>query len=121
MDETTAAERLARLEALDELLPALTGVLDIREVFTRVFDITRKVIPHDGLGLPLITEDRQHVVPFAVAGPLAEQPIPERVPIPVALRPMMDSAWDFRIFDDLQAAHEMAGTPPLSAAAIARA
>jgi transcriptional regulator with GAF, ATPase, and Fis domain len=111
-DAESAAERLARLEALDELLPTLTGVLDIREVFTRVFDITRKVIPHDGLGLPVITDDRQHVVPFAVAGPLAQQPIPDRIPIPDQLRPMMDSAWDYRIFDDLQSAPEMAGTPP---------
>jgi transcriptional regulator with GAF, ATPase, and Fis domain len=113
VDAAAAVERLARLEILDELLPTLTGVLDIREVFTRVFDITRKVIPHDGLGLPLLTEDRLHVVPFAVAGPLAQQPIPERIPIPEPLRPMLESvAWDFRIIDDLQATPEMAGTPP---------
>ena len=37
-------------------------------------------IPHDAVGLPLLTEDRQHVVPYAVAGPLADQPIPARVP-----------------------------------------
>jgi transcriptional regulator with GAF, ATPase, and Fis domain len=105
-------DRLARLEALDELLPALTGVLDIREVFTRVFDITRRVIAHDGLGLPLLTEDRQHVVPYALAGPLAHEPVPDRIPIPEPLKFLLDTAWDFRIVDDIQQSPELAGTPP---------
>jgi transcriptional regulator with GAF, ATPase, and Fis domain len=105
-------DRLARLEALDELLPTIAGVLDIRDVFARVADITQRVIPHDGLGLPLITEDRQHVVPFAVAGPLAQQSIPDRVPIPEAMKPFLDTAWDYRIIDDIQQSPDLVGTPP---------
>ena len=48
--------RLRRLAVVEELLPALTGVLDVREVFTRVSDITRRVLPHDAIGLPQVTD-----------------------------------------------------------------
>jgi hypothetical protein len=40
-------DHLRRLENLDELLPTLAGVLDIREVFERVSAIARRVLPHD--------------------------------------------------------------------------
>lgn len=41
--------RLQRLEALDELLTALTGVLGLKEVFDRVSEIAQRVLPHDAL------------------------------------------------------------------------
>jgi transcriptional regulator of acetoin/glycerol metabolism len=43
----SASTHLRRLENLDELLPTLAGVLDIREVFERVSAIARRVLPHD--------------------------------------------------------------------------
>jgi len=46
MDDTSGASaersQLARLEALDDLLPTLAGVLDIREVFERVSSIVSR-------------------------------------------------------------------------------
>ncbi len=112
MSDLSELERLRRLEALDELLPTLAGVLDIRDVFARVSDIARRVLPHDGLGLPLLTEDRQHVTPYALAGPLADGPIPERVAVPSILRELVTTAWEYRIIDDIQAQPALAGTPP---------
>ena len=46
-----AQERLRTLQALDALLPALAGVLDIREVFDRVSAIAQQVLPHEGVVL----------------------------------------------------------------------
>jgi transcriptional regulator of acetoin/glycerol metabolism len=43
----SASTHLRRLENLDELLPTLAGVLDIREVFERVSAVARRVLPHD--------------------------------------------------------------------------
>jgi hypothetical protein len=60
-------DRLRRLEQLDELLPTLAGVLDIREVFERVSAIARRVLPHDMLALPLLLENRQEVQVYAIA------------------------------------------------------
>ena len=50
-------ERAANLEMLDGLLNTLTGVLDIRDVFTRVSEIAHKVLPHDGLSIAEILPD----------------------------------------------------------------
>jgi PAS domain S-box-containing protein len=69
-----------RLEALDELLAALSGVLDIREVFERVSAIAKKVIPHDALSLPLLTDDKNHIVVYAITGDAKR--FPETLPLP---------------------------------------
>ena len=44
-------ERKRSLEASDELLRALSPVLDIREVFPRISEIAATVLPHDLLTL----------------------------------------------------------------------
>ncbi|HEY8548998.1 MAG TPA: sigma 54-interacting transcriptional regulator [Vicinamibacterales bacterium] len=105
-------DRLRRLEALDELLPTLAGVLDIREVFARVSEIARRVLPHDGLGIPLLSDDRRHLIPWALAGPLADGAVPRRVPIPEIFRPLLTEPWDYRIVDDFQANDAFLGTLP---------
>jgi hypothetical protein len=34
----------------------------------RIAEIAKHVVPHDFLGLPTITEDGQHVIPYAITG-----------------------------------------------------
>ncbi len=93
--------RLRRLETVEELLATLTGVLDVRDVFTRVSEIAREVIPHDVIGLPVVTEDREHAVAFAIAGmPVTAYPPPHV--ISDAARPLLVQPWEFEIWDDLQ-------------------
>src|SRR5262245_41006179 len=60
--------RLARLEALDGLLSALTGALSLKEVFDNVSDIAQKVLAHDALIVvrPIGDTDRARV--YAVHG-----------------------------------------------------
>src|SRR5262245_57659573 len=89
-----------RLEALDELLPTLSGVLDIREVFARVSDIARRVIPHDSLSLPLLTPDKNHIVIHAVSGYASR--IPDIIPLDERRRPLVTSPWDHLIYHDIQ-------------------
>ena len=113
MDDTSggAAERsqLARLEALDDLLPTLAGVLDIREVFERISAIARKVLPHDMMSLPLITEDKSSIVLHAITGPEQFAPV---VPIPEHHRWLITSPWDHIIQPDIQADPLERVTPP---------
>jgi formate hydrogenlyase transcriptional activator len=52
-----ASERAQSLEASDELLRALSPVLDVRSVFPRISDIAATVIPHDLLALTFFDED----------------------------------------------------------------
>jgi hypothetical protein len=63
-----AVKRARRLDAMDGLLPALFEALDVREVFARISAIAKEALPHDAVGLPLVTEDREHIVPYASIG-----------------------------------------------------
>ena len=105
--ESTEAElaRLRRLAVVEELLTTLVGVLDVRDVFARVSEIANRVIPHDAVGLPVLTDDRQHAMAFATAGePLSAYPPVH--PIPDRARPLLVDPWVFEIWDDLQESPE---------------
>jgi two-component system response regulator AtoC len=98
-----ASEELAQLRRLaivDELLATFVGTLDIREVFTRVSQVVGRVLTHDAISLPVLTEDGQHVVPFAMAGPAAGD-TPGKHPVPDAARHLFTDRWDFEIVDDM--------------------
>jgi formate hydrogenlyase transcriptional activator len=58
-------ERQRNLEASDELLRALTTVLDIRQVFPRISQISATVLPHDRLMLAFLNRDDEVVVEAA--------------------------------------------------------
>src|SRR5688572_2868647 len=93
-------ERSASLEMLDGLLGALTGVLDIREAFQRVSEIASKVIPHDALGLPIMTDDREHFIPLATFG-LPTNLVPGIQPLPADQRYLLTEPWDAEIVADM--------------------
>src|SRR4051812_20536474 len=99
--DASDAGRLRRLQVLDQLLPTLAGVLDIREVFDRVSDIARQVLPHDLLALPLLAEDRETVTAYAVARTDAESPNASRPAkpstsyrVPPGHRHLLAGNWD---------------------------
>jgi transcriptional regulator with GAF, ATPase, and Fis domain len=94
-------ERAANLAMLDSLLNALTGVLDIREVFSRVSEIASRVLPHDAMGLPIFTDDREHVIPYATIG-LPNDTFTRIEPIPESQRHLLTQPWDSQISADLQ-------------------
>ena len=97
--------RLRRLAIVEELLTTLVGVLDVREVFARVSEVVGRVLTHDALALPVFTDDRQHAIPFATAGPAAVA-YPGSHPIPESARYLLRDPWEFEIVDDLQAEPE---------------
>jgi transcriptional regulator with GAF, ATPase, and Fis domain len=108
--ETVEQLQLARLLALDELLPTLAGVLDIREVFARVSAIARTVIPHDMMSLPLLTEDKNSLVIYAIAGNSSQ--FPRTVPLPDHHRALVSTQWDYLIYTDIQTDPLERETPP---------
>ncbi len=93
--------RLRRLAIVEELLTTLVGVHDVREVFAQVSEVAGRVLTHDAIALPVITEDRQHVVPVAMAGPSASL-YPSSHPIPESARHLLTDPWESEIVDDLQ-------------------
>ena len=92
--------RLRRLATVDELLTTLVGTLDVRDVFARVSEVVGRVLKHDAMSLPIITEDRQHVSPLATAGPAAGAN-PAKHPIPETERHLLTDPWEFEIVDDM--------------------
>jgi transcriptional regulator with GAF, ATPase, and Fis domain len=98
----TELARLRRLAAVDELLTTLVDVLDVREVFARISEIAGRVVSHDAITVIVLTEDREHVIPYAIAGPAAAES-PGQHPVPETARWLFEKSWEFEIIDDLQA------------------
>ena len=88
-------ERQRSLEASDELLRAVATVLDIRQVFPRISEIARTVLPHDRLTLTFHDRD----------GEIALQAASDGAPLPARLRvdPSVREDDGFMIVDDLDA------------------
>ena len=91
-------ERAANLETLDELLNALTGVLDIREVFDRVSAIASKVLPHDAMVVREMLDDATRARNYALTG-IGDLQVPEVSA--VTETQLLTSPWDHFIVDDL--------------------
>ena len=109
----TELARLRRVAAVDELLTTLVDVLDVREAFARISEIAGQVVSHDAITVIVLSEDREHVVPYAIAGPKAPEP-PGPHPLPDNARWLFAEPWEFEIIDDLQA--DPAQPPQLVAA-----
>jgi transcriptional regulator with GAF, ATPase, and Fis domain len=106
------SERAGNLLVLDELLPALSGVLDMRDVFDRVSVIAAKVLPHDAMAVTTVLE-REHLIRIhALSGftdfpPFVEAPLPEPE--------LLTEPWDYRLIDDLPADPRYASSPTVAA------
>ncbi|MGE0812932.1 MAG: sigma 54-interacting transcriptional regulator [Vicinamibacterales bacterium] len=110
----TELDRLRQhLEVVDGLLSTLSDVLDIGQVFEQVAAIARRAIPHDMVSLPLVTDDREHLLIHAVAG--NHVTFPERVPLPPRLRWLLTEPWDHILHHDLQADPAERELPPARA------
>lgn len=78
-------------------------MLDIRGVFDRVSEIAGRVLAHDAMGLPILTEDCEHVIPLATAG-LPAGALPPVQPVDDVMRWLTAEPWDWHILDDLHPA-----------------
>ena len=94
-------EELRRLKVVDDLLETLTGVLDIREVFDRVSENSRTVLPHDVLLLGRLSADRQSIRVWAHSAVPDGVVVPASVPLPDP--EIVQREWDFMLLDDIAA------------------
>src|SRR5690242_19649275 len=105
-------ERLRRLDALDELLPTLAEVLDVRQVFARIGEIAKRVIPHDAFGLVLISDDKRALVPQAITG-MGLVELPERLELTPDMRDYLQTIGNFDISADSQTREQEKHMPPV--------
>jgi transcriptional regulator with GAF, ATPase, and Fis domain len=85
---------LARLEALDGLLNALTGVLSLKEVFDRVSEIAQEVLAHDALVVVRPTGEQDRARVYAIRGF-------QNALVRETHRLRQEQRWDYRIVDDI--------------------
>ena len=112
--DSSDAGQLRRLEALDELLPMLSGVLDVRDVFLRISAVAQKVLPHELVGVTLFDEDGEHATVHAIAGEVGPLAPVRRVEMPSSA-PLRGLDWDHIIVDDLLADPAQRDLPPAKA------
>jgi transcriptional regulator with GAF, ATPase, and Fis domain len=106
-------ERAANLDALDGLLNAVAGVLDVRSVFARISEIGKTVMPHDAMTIAVRTEKPGMARLYAATGDLGHIAVP--MEIPVRDRRLASEPWDFVLIDDVQSDPLYAGTPAMQA------
>jgi transcriptional regulator with GAF, ATPase, and Fis domain len=87
-----ARHRSQRRSALERLVPALTGTLDVRSVFEQVALIAREIVPCDYVSLGLLSEDGRRVRIHATDGTPAQAPLPEYLIPPELLH---TNNWDY--------------------------
>jgi len=89
-------ELLRRLEAAERLLPSLCRVLDVREIFERLSDITRDVLRHDFASLGVLSDDLLQVDLYVQTSPNSY-----RQGGPMPFPPVQTRTWQYRFVDDL--------------------
>src|SRR6516225_1803922 len=94
---TPHGDLASRLEVLNGLLNTLTDVLDVREVFDRVSQVVKQVLPHDLMGLVEISREGDRVRLYAGAGSGTEPPAYEAA-VSAPFRVLAQS-WDARIIE----------------------
>jgi transcriptional regulator with GAF, ATPase, and Fis domain len=105
-------ERGDNLLMLDDLLAALTGVLDVREVFDRVSVIVQKVLPHDAMTVTSVLESGDRIRIHAISG-FTDFPASFEAPLPEP--ELLTEPWEFRIIDDFGNDPRYAGSPTVKA------
>ena len=108
------ADLLARLDSLAELLPLLSGALDIREVFPHLSRVTSRVLPHDALALALLSPDRESVFVHALTTEVDFER-PDRIQVPVEARHLFDTPWEYLLCDDMATDPLMRQIPAVAA------
>jgi len=92
-------DRLRRLEAAERVLPAFFHVLDVRQIFDRLSEITRDIVPHDFASVGIFSENLTEISLFARTSSLGVQEYSGPMPYP----PSQTSSWLCRVVPDLLA------------------
>ncbi len=90
----TETLRMERLDALDKLLHAVAGTLDIREIFTQVADVVQVALPHDILALVAWSDEGRAYRLYAIShGAPTDPELWQDVPIPESEMPALRREW----------------------------
>ena len=97
-------DRLRTLSKVDHLLKTLADVLDVREIFDRVAEIAREVLPHDGMLIAQVVKDGRFVRTYVTHGLGGEAPIE----VPNLSPHLLTEPWEFHLVEDVAALPNLA-------------
>jgi transcriptional regulator with GAF, ATPase, and Fis domain len=105
--------RAASLDLLDGLVNTITGVLDVRQVLDRIFEISQQAISYDAMSIAIPSADGTRVTLHATTGALRHLPVPWE-------QPLFDTtltrrAWDHVVKEELTTDPVYAGLPSVKA------
>ena len=106
-------ERTANLAVVDGLMNTITGVLDVREVFDRIFEISQRALPHDAMSLALPSSDGEKVTLYARTGALRHLPVPWEQPL--SDPSLVERQWEHVLLPDVLEHPRYAGLPAAAA------
>src|SRR5215831_3389009 len=87
----------SKLDLLDQSLASLTDTGELKELIDRISNVTRQVLPHDGLAVAVLMPDGRHIRRYAASGWYAA-----RVPEIIEISPEYPEAMgDFELVDDV--------------------
>jgi transcriptional regulator with GAF, ATPase, and Fis domain len=96
------------LVLLDGILNTIRDVLDVREVFDRIFELSQSAMPHDAMAIAVASRDQTHIKMYATTGAIRHlQPGLEiRMPDPT----LVQKEWEYDLIDDMPADPRYANT-----------
>jgi len=92
--------RLARIDAVEAMAPLIAASLDVREIFQRLSQIARAVLPHDGVTIQILSDDHTHASLLAFDG-IPRDVVPDVFATNYA--PVFNETFQFSLHDDLLA------------------
>ena len=98
-------ERFRTLGRVDHLVTTLAEVLDVRDVFDRVSEIAREVLPHDGMLIGQLVDGGENVLMYVSHG-LSAEPVSKVSNI--SRRLVADDSWDHILIEDVRERPDMA-------------
>ena len=101
------------LGLLDGLMSTITGVLDVREVLDRIFEISQRALPHDAMSIAIPSADGTRVTLYARTGALRHLPAPQELSL--GDRSLLDAPWEFILKEDCREDPRYAGIPSVQA------
>ena len=92
-------ERRKRRQAIEQLVPMISGTLDVRAVFEQISRIAEEIVPHDITSLALLSADGGRAQIYTKEGAHGAVRLLPDLPVPDEIRHTTD--WDFVIFREI--------------------
>ena len=99
-------DRLRTLSKVDHLLKTLADVLDVREIFDRVAEIAREVLPHDGMLIAQVVKDGRFVRTYVTHGLGGGAPME----VPNLSPHLLTEPWEFHLIEDVATVPNLANS-----------